>query len=155
MVVREVAGDALGSVTERFEVPPPASLHLSTPILTDRVAPATDRRSPPTPALAVHRTFAPQGSLYCQFEVFGAGRSPASGLPEIAAGLELRRDDGRVIRKVAPTHIAPDASGRVVRLLGMRLEGLEDGPYQLVLEAQDQSSGARLERREPFTLSRE
>jgi hypothetical protein len=46
-------------------------------------------------------------------------------------------------------------AGQVVRFVGMPLDGLEEGPYDLVLEVQDEVSGARLLHHEPFTLARE
>jgi VWFA-related protein len=155
VAVRDPDSGAATSVSQTFEVPPVGSLRLSTPILTDRVEAAARRQSPPRPALAAHRTFAPQGTLYCQFEVFGARPAAATGLPDVTAGLEVRGPEGRVVRKVDPIPIAPDASGRVVRMLGMGLDGLGEGSYELDLELHDRSTGARLERREPFTLSRQ
>ena len=73
----------------------------------------------------------------------------------MSAGLELRASDGRLVRRAASTPIAPDADGRVVRLVGMGLEGLEEGSYDLVLEVEDEVSGAGLKQREAFTLARE
>ena len=42
--------------------------------------------------------------------------------------------------------------GRVVRLLALPLDGLEEGDYELVLEVVDPASGRRLEAHERFTL---
>jgi hypothetical protein len=153
IVVRDPASGALGSVTERFQVPAGATLRLSTPILTDRLEPGSEGRSRPRPALAAHRVFPPTGRIYCQFEVFGAAKTGSSP-PRVLAGLELRTGEGRLVQQVPPTLIAPDADGRVVRLLGLPLDGLEEGAYELVLDVRDEGSGVRLERREAFRLAR-
>jgi VWFA-related protein len=151
VVVRDQASAALGSVSYRFEVPAPGALRLSTPILTDHVE-AAEAGGSPRPALAVHRTFGPGGNVYCQFEVFGAARSGQEA-PRVAAGLELRGPGGHLVRKAAPSPIVPGADGRVVRLLGIGLDGMESGPYELVLEIQDAVSGGHIERREPFAVA--
>lgn len=154
VVVRDATSGALGSVTQRFEVPVPGTLRLSSPILTDHVEPAKDGRGRPRAALAAHRTFAPAGGLYCEFEVFGAARDQATGLPKVAAGLEVRTAQGQqVVRRADPSPITPDADGRVVRLLGFPLAGMAEGSYDLVLQVQDLVKGERIERSERFSLS--
>ena len=105
-------------------------------------------------ALAVHRVFAPAGALYCQFEVFGATLA-GPGAARVSAGLDLLAGDGRGVRHADPTPIAVDANGRVVRLLGLGLEGLAEGPYELVLQVEDLVSGVRVERHEAFVLASE
>jgi hypothetical protein len=60
-----------------------------------------------------------------------------------------------IVRQAPPTPIAADADGRVVRFVGIPLDGLEEGPYDLVLDVQDQVSGARVLDGEPLTLARE
>jgi len=154
VVVRDPASGALGSVTQRFEVPPPGRLRLSTPVLTDRIEKPKEPGEKPRAALAVHRVFAPAGALYCQFEVFGATLAGA-GAASVNAGLELRSVDGRVFRHGDLTPIAVDANGRIVRLVGLGLDGLEEGSYDLFLNVVDQVSGVSLERHEPFVLARE
>jgi VWFA-related protein len=155
VVVRDATSGALGSVMQRFEVPVPSGLRLSTPIVTDRVERAADAEGRPQPALAVHRVFPPGGGLYVQFEVFGAARDHVQGTPRVTAGLEVWAAGRRLARKVDPTPIAVDTKGRVVRQVGISLEGMEEGPYDLVLDVHDEVGGARLKHREPFTLARE
>ncbi len=152
LAVRDPASGAIGSVSQRIEVPFPGEFRVSTPILTDRVEPAAPGQ-PPRPALAAHRVFPPGGGLYCQYEVFGAAR-PGTEAPRVNAAFELRRGDGETLRKAPATPIAADAEGRLVRMVGTSLEGLEDGAYELVLEVEDEVSGERLVRREPFALAR-
>ncbi len=153
LVVRDPASGAIGSVLQRLEVPFPGELRVSTPILTDRVEPAA-LGQPPRPALAAHRVFAPGGGLYCQYEVFGAAQPGGAG-PRVDAAFELRRSDGETVRKAASTPIAVGADGRLVRTVGASLEGLEEGAYELLLEVEDEVSGERLVRREPFALARD
>jgi hypothetical protein len=155
VVVRDTVSGALGSVSQRFEVPPTGVLRLSTPIVSDRVEQAKDAKGRPQPAIAVHRVFRPQGGLYVQYEVFGAALPEGQSGPKVSGGLELRTRDGRLVRRADPSAIAPDDAGRVVRTVGMGVDGLEDGGYELVLQVRDDVRGKVLEQREPFTLSRE
>jgi VWFA-related protein len=154
VVVRDRASGAMGAVSQRFEVLPPGGLRLSTPILTDHVEPAAKPGGRPVPALAAHRVFRPGGTLYCEFEVFGAASFPGR-TPRVVAGLEVFAADGRLARKADLTPIAADAGGRVVRLVGMSLEGMAQGAYELVLKIRDEVGDAHVERREPFTLAAE
>ena len=155
VVVRDATSGAVGSVSQRFEVPLPGQLRLSTPILTDRVEPAPNAEGLPQPALAVHRVFPSEGGLYVQFEVFGAARDRAQGAPRVTAGLEVWAGGSRLARRVDPTPIAADRDGRVVRQVGLSLEGMKEGPYDLVLDVRDEVSGARLKHRESFMLARD
>jgi hypothetical protein len=100
---------------------------VSTPLLTDRLEPAREGQSRPQPALAAHRSFAAGGGLYCEFEVFGAARPPGGGTPQVSAGVALWTSDGRLVFDQEPTPIAADRDGRVVRLVGMPLEGVAEG----------------------------
>jgi len=154
LVVRDPATGAMGAVAQRLEVPPPGTLRLSTPIVSDQVIRPTTRDGKPRAAVAAHRTFAPDGGLYCEFEVFGAARDPADSAPRVSSGLEVRAADGTVVRQGPPTRIAADREGRVVRLVGLDLGGLAEGPYELVLDVRDEVGGGRIERREPFTIAR-
>ena len=155
VVVRDPASGALGSVSQRFEVPPAGVLRLATPILTDHIEPAGTASSRPRPALAVHRVFRPEGALYVQFEILGAARTGGSALPRVSAGLALRAGDGRIVLQAPPTMITADPDGRVVRFVGLPMDGLQEGSYDLLLEVQDNVSGARLERHELFSLARQ
>jgi VWFA-related protein len=155
VAVRDVVSGAVGSVSQRLEIPLPGVLRLSTPVLTDQVEPATEPSGKPRLALAAHRVFRIRGGLYIQFEVLGAARAAAPGGPRVAAGLELWAQGKRLALKADPTPIAPDPDGRVVRQMGIDLSLMEEGPYDLVLDVKDEVSGARLKHRESFTLVRE
>jgi VWFA-related protein len=151
IVARDTRSGLIGSVTQRFEVPPQGVLHFGTPILSDRLAGGA-KAAHPQPVLVAHRVFAPQGQLYCQFDVFGAA-TPGHAAPRVAAGLELRNGNGQVVLHADATPIAADPNGRLVRTAGIGLAGMEEGSYDLVLEVQDQVGGGRIERHEPFTLA--
>lgn len=99
----------------------------------------------------MHRVFRPGVTLYCEFEVFGAARH-GDGTPHVSSALVVRAAHGAIVRQAAATRIAPDR--RVVRLLGLGLEGLSEGAYDLVLDVRDEVGLGRLERREPFTIAR-
>jgi VWFA-related protein len=151
IVVRDAASGALGSASRRFEVPG-GPFYVTTPVLTDEVEPVEGDGSRPRPVLTARRVFKPEGRLYCQFEVFGAA-GQAGGAPRVAAGLVLRDGAGRVVFEAPLSPIAPDSDGRVVRLMGVPLQGLAHGSYELDLDVQDEESGAWIERREPFELA--
>jgi hypothetical protein len=154
IVVRDPATGAIGSLMQRIEIPSAGELRVSTPILTNLIEPAAAPGQLPTPALAAHRVFPAGGGLYCQYEVFGAARSGGRP-PRVAAGFQLRSQEGAVVQEAPATSIAPDKDGRLVRLVGASLEGLPEGAYELVLDMRDEVSGNRLVRREPFALARD
>jgi hypothetical protein len=152
VVVRDPASGVLGAVSQRFEVPRGNALRLSTPIVTDQIV-REGAQARPRAALAAHRTFPPRGTLYCEFEVFGAKRDPGDGAPHVSAGLEVRASDGRLVREAPPTRIVADRDGRVVRLTGLGLDGMADGAYELSLRVRDDVSGGVLEKHEPFRIA--
>jgi hypothetical protein len=47
-----------------------------------------------------------------------------------------------------------DRDGRVVREVGISLEGMGEGPYDLVLDVRDEVAGTGLKHRETFALAR-
>ncbi len=142
----------LGSVTARAEVPPSGVLRVSTPVLSNRADAEEGEAGRPAVVLAVHREFPAKGPLYVEFEVFGAA-AEAGGKPRVSAGLSLWSvADRRPVRQAPASPIAPSADGRVVRLAGMDLSGLPPGPYELVLEVQDEVGGHRLHQSERFSL---
>jgi hypothetical protein len=151
VVVRDPATGAIGSVVQRIEVPAATDFRVSTPILTDRVEPATGAGQIPQPALAAHRVFV-GGGLYCRYEVFGAAR-PGGTPPRVSTGFQLRAENGAVLEEAAATPIAPDPDGRLVRMVGASLEKLEPGAYELVLDVRDEVSGRSFARHEPFVLA--
>jgi VWFA-related protein len=152
VVLRDPRAGAMGAVSHRFEVASPDALRLTTPILTDRVERGKGADDKPRAAIAIDRVFPPRGLLYCEFEVLGAPADPVLRAPRVIAGVEVRAADGRIVRKAEPTPIATDLRGRLVRLIGMGMDGLPEGEYLLVLDVRDEVSGKHLERQEPFAL---
>jgi hypothetical protein len=86
------------------------------------------------------------------YEVFGLTDSEGHATTHVAGGYVLRTAGGRVVSAAPPTPIAVDLGGRVVRMLALPLDGLEEGDYELVLEVVDQGSGRKLEAHERFTV---
>jgi hypothetical protein len=150
-LVRDVATGRTGMVAQRFEVPPVDSFRLSTPILSDRVE-ASSEGGRQAPVLAAHREFRPEGRLYCQYEVFGAG--PRGQGTAVVASYSLRWADGSLVRQGPPTPIVPGANGRLVRMLGLSLDGLPEGSYELQIRVENGPGGPAIEAREPFVLTR-
>jgi VWFA-related protein len=147
VVVRDEFLGRTGAVTVRFEVPAPAGLRLSTPILTDRAVRARPSEAP-RPVLVARRTFGTHGTLYAQYEVIGAAERGA----RVAASFELRQPDGASPRRGVPVISSVDAQGSVVQLLSFPLDGLASGDYELVLRVEDKAAGTVAERVELLRL---
>ena len=101
--------------------------------------------------LVAPREFAPTGQLYCQFQVFGAARAGVVA-PRVEASYELRRAGGDVIREGTPSPIAPSPDGRLLRLLAVPLEGMQEGDYNLLLRVEDKANGETREQVEPLRI---
>jgi hypothetical protein len=140
-------------VAQRLVVPALDRPYLSTPILTDRIE--TPRGGSGTLVPLAHRRFRLEGRLYCAYEVFGMTDIEGRATTRVADGYTLQTQGGRVVSAAPPTLIGVDLGGRVVRMLALSLDGLEEGDYELVLEVVDQGSGRSLEAHEPFTVERE
>ena len=151
IVVRDLNSDRVGSVVHEFEVPKVGALRVSTPVLSSTLEQAEDgsRR----PVLQVQRAFATDSTLYCQYSVYGAAKAETGSLmPRVTAGYEIRRTDGVVFKRSAPTPINPTSVGALLRLNGIALRGAVPGQYDLVLTVKDELSGNTVEVREPFEI---
>ena len=73
----------------------------------------------------------------------------------MSAGLAIKTRDGRLVRNLPESLIAANPDGRLVRFVGIGLDGLAEGGYELFLDVRDEVSGARLQHHEPFTLTRD
>lgn len=146
VVLRDSLTGARSAATERIEVRPAKALHLSTPIVTNRMVEGA-------PALTARRSFGGGGRLYCQFEVFGAATDPKTREPRVASSLEVRGDDGETVLEGPSTPIEVDREGRLVRRIGFDLDGFAPGSYTLLLKVRDEVAGATIEDTEPFTLT--
>jgi len=152
VVVRDLNSGRLGSLVLEFDVPHANELRVSTPVLSDVLQKAPD--GSPRPLLRVKRSFAPGDTLYCQYSVYGAAREEKGSLmPRVTAGYEIRRTDGFVFKRAAPTPINPTSVGALLRLNGISLRGAALGEYDLVLTVRDELSGRAVEVREPFAVT--
>jgi hypothetical protein len=151
VVARDEKSGRIGAVTLRFEVPRLEGLRLSTPILADEVKPAPKESGRLLPVIGAHRAFKALGRLYCQFQVFGA-RIPKDGAPKVEASYTLRRTTGTEIRRGAPSLIAAAPDGPVMRLIGLSVDGIPEGDYELILHVLDETSGRSVEHAERFRL---
>lgn len=59
---------------------------------------------------------------------------------------------GRVLLQATPTPIIAEQRGSLTRLLGIPLDGLEAGSYELIVDVVDQSSGLTLQSHDLFVL---
>jgi VWFA-related protein len=154
LVVRDGHDKRLGAVTHEFEVPGLQGLRVSTPVLSDRLqepSPGT----PPAPLVVARRDFAPGAPLYCQFDVYGASKGGATGMPQVSAGYALIAGDGTTLLQGEPTSIRPTSIGYLSRLWAMGLAGVAPGRYELVITVRDEISGREEVLREPFTVTPE
>jgi hypothetical protein len=115
--------------------------------------PQGEKKGTPQPTLLARRAFAPGAMLLAQFEVYGAAKEKGSGMPRVTAGYVIRRNDGTVVTRVDPTPIQPTSLGRLMRLVGTKLEGSPPGDYEMVLSFKDEVAGKTLEVREPFSVA--
>lgn len=153
LVVRDKRSGRMGSVIHEFDVPDLSQLRASTPVLSDALQPVPEgSQSAPRASLLTRRSFAPGATLYCQFEVYGAAKDKATGMPRVSAGYVVRRPDGSVLTTVESTPIKPTSLGRLSRLVGTPLEGAAPGEYEFVLSLKDELAGKALELREPFSV---
>jgi VWFA-related protein len=152
LVVRDVQSKRLGTVMYDFEVPVLDSWWVSTPILTDTLQRSAGQGAI-LPVVLVRRTFAPQGVLYCRFDVSGAQKDKATGLPRVSSGHRLRRVDGTVVSHNDPSPILPTTLGGVTRMIGIPLDGLTPGDYDLLLTIRDELSGKSQELVEPLEIA--
>jgi hypothetical protein len=153
VLVRDLATGRAGTVTQRLVVPALDRPYLSTPILTNRIE--RPRGGSPRLVPLAHRRFRPEGWLYCMYEVFGMTDAEGRATTQVAGGYTLQTEGGRVVSASPQTPIAVDLGGRVVRMLALPLNGLDEGVYGLTLEVVDHASGWTLVTREAFVLERE
>jgi len=149
LLVEDAATGRFGTLVHTFEVPDSKLFRISTPILTAEIENPDGKRKP---KVALLRTFRAGSVLYCQYSAYGA---PAAGrhdwVPHVFGAWTLRHGE-EVVREGAATLIQPAPDGRVTRTLGIGLQGLATGEYELVLNLRDETTGQTLVRAEPFTV---
>ena len=74
-------------------------------------------------------------------------------MPRVTAGYEIRRTDGTVVTRVDPTRIQPTSLGRLMRLVGTKLDDSPPGDYEMVLSLKDEIAGKTIEVKEPFSVA--
>jgi VWFA-related protein len=147
-VVRDPHSRHVGSVRQRFVVPDPAELSISTPILTDRLQ--ADPAGGARPVPIAHRNFKSGSRLAFAFDVYGAAHD-ATGAPRLSSSYLVRRADGTVLVQRGAQPIEA-SGGQVSQMLALSLQGAAPGDYELVLTVADQVAGRTVEVSEPFTV---
>jgi VWFA-related protein len=153
IVIRDKKTGKVGTLTHDFDVPDQGTFRTSTPLVSDVAVlpPEGEKHVAPKVPMLVRREFEPTGRIFFQFEVFGAAKDKASGMPQVLAGYDITKPDGSVAVHVEPSLIHPTSLGKVTRMVGTRFD-TDPGDYQLILRVTDQISGKTLEIKEPFTL---
>jgi hypothetical protein len=149
LLVRDARGGAVGTVRGTFEVPPADTFRISTPILSDTLAPGAGGVQVPVPL--AHRRFRTGSAVHYVFDVYGA-KADGRGASEVTIGYVVRRRDGAVFAESPARPVAGGADGSLSHRLTLSLSGAEPGEYELLLAVTDQVSGNRLERRDAFAV---
>jgi hypothetical protein len=150
--VRDRNSGRIGSLTHDFAVPERKGLSLSSVIVTDTVEmPPPGSSAPPRPVLIVRRLLAAGATLYYQYSVFNAKRTP-EGETRIKAGHVVRRADGTIVKELKPT-VLQSVSGGMSRFAGVSLAGMPAGDYDLILNVTDEVTGETVTVHEPFALA--
>ena len=153
IVVRDKATGRIGTVIHDFDVPDLKPFRVSTPVLSDIREPAPDGTPGERLGILARREFEPGQSLFCQVDVYRAVKEETSGLPRVSMGYEVRRRDGALLTREAPSLIITTPAGALSRMIGFSLAHVPPGDYELVIRLRDELSGDRLEQREPFRVS--
>ena len=153
LVVRDKTTGRLGTVVHDFDVPALKPFRLSTPVLSDVLETTASGSAGDRLAILARREFPRAGSLYCQVDVYRAVKEESSGLPRVSLGYEVRRSDGALLTREAPSLIVPTADGALSRMIGFPLARVPAGQYVMLLRAKDEYSGDVLEQREAFSVS--
>ena len=156
IVIRDKNANKVGTVMHDFEIPDLAQWRLSSPVLTDTLAPPQkgQENAPPKLLMIARREFETGIRLFCQFDVYSPTKDKATGMPKVTAGYTIRRkSDGMVFMKVQPTMIQPTSLGRLSRMIGPSLEGAEPGEYEFEINLKDELSGKILDYKEEFTIT--
>jgi hypothetical protein len=149
VVVLDRDSGRTGSVRLTFEVPGLEGLRLTTPVLTDVLAPAADPDAAAHPLPVARRSFAAGSRLICRVEAWGAGT--VGGDPSLEIVHEVRRADGSVAARSAPRPLVADATGAHAEAFRLTLH--RPGEYELRVLARDRRTGAEAVARQRFTVT--
>jgi VWFA-related protein len=148
VVVRDGNSGKIASISHEFEVADLTSLRISTPLMSDALAPGSN----PHPVLHLRRSYGESATLYCEYQVYAAARDGATGKPRVSAGYAVRGADGETLRASEPDPIRPTSIGALSRLIAVPLAGSPPGAYELVLTLRDDVSGNTIVSAEPFRI---
>jgi hypothetical protein len=148
LAVTDRDGARLGTVRHVFDVPGLHGLRLTTPILTDVLAPGGggDERARPLPI--ARRTFSVGSRVLCEVEAWGGGTAESPNPVEMTH--EIRRADGSVVARTNPTPLTADGRGARTARFEMTLH--RPGRYELRLFARDRTTGAEATAVERFEV---
>jgi VWFA-related protein len=132
MAVSDRTSGRIGSVRHVFDVPSRQGLRLTTPVLTDVLAPGGGADKGGRPLPVARRTFKVGSRLLCEVEAWGGGTT-------VALVHEVRRADGTVVARTDPKALAADARGARADRFEMTLH--RAGEYELRLHVRDGASG--------------
>jgi hypothetical protein len=153
MVVRDKTTGRMGTLIHDFAVPELQPFRVSTPVLSDVRESAAGGTPGDRLAILARRDFTQGTSLFCQIDVYRAVKQETSGMPRVSMAYEVRRSDGTLLTRDAPSLIRPTPEGALSRMIGFSLEDASPGTYELVLRFKDEFSGSRLEWRESFHVT--
>ena len=125
VVLRDPRAGTMGATSHRFEVPSTEGLRLTTPILTDRVERGKGADDNPRAAHR-HRSRLPlrAGPFTASSRCWALRRIPGSAPLASARASRCAPPTAAIVRKGEPTPIATDPRGRLVRLIGIGMDGL-------------------------------
>lgn len=151
MILRENSTGKIGTLVHEFTVPDLGEFRVSTPIISDTHRRVNDGQDVHAQALA-RREFPQGGQLVCRFEVYGAVKDQATGMPNVTQGYEVLAADGSVLVSLEAQPIQPTSLGALSRLFGFPLTEVPVGDYEMLMTIRDEIAGKTVELREPFSV---
>jgi len=153
LLVRDTGTGLLGTVRHDLEVPAPGAFRVSTPILTDVIAPASEEDSSLVkPRPLARRTFVSGGTLTLLYHVYGA-RAEEAAPSRVTAGFQVESANGLVVATGPVALLPPGPEGQLAQLADFSLEDVPAGVYSVVVRARDEGSGETAETRFPFRVA--
>ncbi|HKE84000.1 MAG TPA: VWA domain-containing protein [Vicinamibacterales bacterium] len=150
LLLRDRASGLIGSVRHEFSVPGVDQFRISTPLVTDVLAPPANGQ-PPRPVPTTRRAFGAGGRIYAGFDVFGAAKD-ASGAPRVSVGYSVRRPDGTQIAGGAPQPVKANSRGEISVVIGVTLPPGVSGDHELALTIRDDVAMRTVDEREDIVI---
>jgi VWFA-related protein len=151
VLLRDRASGLIGSVRHEFSVPGVDQFRVSTPLLTDVLAPAAGGQSP-RPVPTTRRTFGAGSRIYAGFDVYGAAKDAGSGAPRVSVGYSVRRADGTQVAGGAPQPVKANSRGEISVIIGVTLPPDESGDHELALTIRDEVAMRTIDEREDIVI---